>query len=224
VTQVLVAILVVTSVAASLAHRLIGFDPHILAFDAAAVVHQLQLWRLATYALCKAADPFALLLSALVLYLFGSTYERSWGSRDFLRFFCLSSVGAAVLCIPLSALCNLVLPFWDVAQAEGPDAAIDAMLVATAVYAPQANMLFGFVLPVRARTLVALLLGTQLVAGLMTGAASFSMTLGGMAMGWLLVSGSWRPRLWLDHWRLWRLRRRRRGLHVVRPRGRRHLN
>ena len=39
-------------------------------------------------------------LSTVVLYMFGRTCEGSWGSRDFTRFFLLSTVGGAALAIP----------------------------------------------------------------------------------------------------------------------------
>jgi hypothetical protein len=79
-------------------------------------------------------------------------------------------------------------------------------------------MLFGFVLPMRTRTVIFVILGLELVAGILGGAAALSITVGGMLMGWILVTGNWRPT------RLWgRLRalfsRRRRGLYVVPPRG-----
>jgi hypothetical protein len=45
-----------------------------------------------------------------------------------------------------------------------------------------------------------------------------------MLMGYLLVTGQWRPSLLVDRMRLWRLRRRRDGLYVVKPRDKHHLN
>jgi membrane associated rhomboid family serine protease len=222
-TQALVATLVLASLVASFSQRRLGFGTQELIFDSAAVL-DLELWRLVTYAFIKTANPFALLFSAAILWLFGCAYEKSWGSRDFVRFFFASSIGAAILCIPLSIACNWLLPFDDLARAEGPDAVIDAMLVALAMNAPDASVMFGFILPVRAKSLVGLLLGMQVISGIMTGAATLGMTLGGMIMGWLLVSGAWRPRVWLDRLRLWRMRRRRHGLYVVPPKGRRHMN
>ena len=123
-------------------------------------------------------------------------FEAQWGSRQFMRFFFLSTIGAGLLAIPLSALVNLVMPFVDVTVAMGPDAAIDAMMVALALLFPNSTVLFGFLLPVKARTLIYILLGIQVVSGIQSGAASLSVTLGGMLMGYLLVTGNWRPMRW----------------------------
>lgn len=222
-TKVLVISLLLVSAVGSLTQRKLGFGVDDLVFDSAAVL-DFELWRVLTYAFVKAGNPIGLLLSAAVLWLFGSTYERAWGTRDFVWFFFLSTIGAALLAIPLSMGLNQILPFGDLARAEGPDAAIDALLVAMAYNAPDANVMFGFVLPMRARSLVGLMLGIDVLMGMMNGAATLSVTLGGMLMGYLLVSGLWRPRLLIDRLRLLRLKRRRRGLYVVPPKGHRHLN
>ena len=92
------------------------------------------------------------------------------------------------------------------------------MLVALALTNPQSNVMFGFVLPIKTKTVVYLILGLQLVFGIMTGAAELSTTVGGMLMGYILVTGLWRPHILFDRWRIWTLRKRRRGLHVVPPR------
>lgn len=222
-TKVLVTTLLLASALGSLTQRKLGFGAQDLIFDSAAVL-DFELWRILTYAFVKADNAIALLLSAAVLWLFGCAYEQAWGTRDFVRFFFASTIGAACLAIPLSPLLNMMLPFGDVARAQGPDAAIDAMLVAMAYNAPDANVMFGFVLPVRAKAVVGLLLGIDVLMGMMTGAATLSVTLGGVVMGYLLVSGLWRPRMIVDRIRLMRLKRRRRGLYVVPPKGSRHLN
>lgn len=222
-TKVLVTTLLLASAVGSFTQRKFGFGAQDLVFDSAAVL-DFELWRVLTYAFVKVDSTIGLLLSAAVLWLFGCAYEQAWGSRDFVRFFFLSTLGAAIVAIPMSQGLNQILPFGDLARAQGPDAAIDAMLVAMAYNAPDANVMFGFVLPVRARSIIGLLLGIEALRGMMDGAATLSVTLGGMLMGYVLVSGIWRPRMLLDRLRLYRLRRRRRGLYVVPPKNNRHLN
>ncbi|HET6344632.1 MAG TPA: rhomboid family intramembrane serine protease [Myxococcota bacterium] len=222
-TRWLVGLLVAVSLVGAITQRKWGVGVEDLIFRADAVL-QLELWRVVTYAFVK-TTPFGLILSGVVLWLFGRWYESSWGARDYLKFFFASTIGAAILAIPISILANEVMPFRDLGMAEGPDAAVDAMMVALALNAPDSNVLFGFVLPMRAKTLVLLLLGMDLATSIMTGASTLSITLGGMLMGYLLVTGQWRPGLLLDRVRLWRLRRRRDGLYVVRPRSdKHHLN
>lgn len=219
VTKVLCGLLLVFSLIGAFAQRSTwGFGVDDLNFQVNRVL-SLEVWRLFTYPFVE-SSPFNLLMSLVILWLFGGWFESRWGGRDFLRFFILSSVGAAVLAIPLSFAVDWLLPFRDVGTSSGPGAALDAMLVALALTSPDSNVLFGFVLPVRTRTLVLLLLGFQVISGIMTGAATLSITLGGMGMGYVLVTGSWRPSQLLHklrslrHYRV----RRRSGLYVVPPR------
>ena len=222
VTRWLCGLLIATSILASISQRKFGIGAQDLIFDMESL-QRLELWRLITHIFVK-TQPFALLLSTLVLFLFGRSCESSWGSREFLRFFLVSAVGAAILAVPLHHLLNFIMPFDDLGRAEGPDAAIDAMLVALALNAPDAQVLFGFILPLPARTLIWLLVAIDMISGALTGAATLSVTLGGMLMGYLLVTRTWRPDLLWTRWRLTRLRARRRGIHVVPPRSNRNLN
>lgn len=221
-TKWLCGLLVGVSVCAKLAERSVGIGPNELVFQADAVLSG-QLWRLLTHVFVE--DSFmGLIFGALGLWIFGAWYENSWGTRDFLKFFAASSIGGALLAIPLSFVANQIMPFRDLGLAAGPDAALNAMMVALAMGAPESRVLFGFVLPVPAKTALYLFLGLAVLSGLMNGASTLSITLGGMAMGWLLVTGNWRPTRIFDRLRLRRLRKRREGLYVVPPRDKHTLN
>jgi membrane associated rhomboid family serine protease len=170
--------------------RNLGFGTADLIFVIDAVLAG-QVWRIATYPLVH-TSAFGLIVSAIVLFLFGRFFETQWGSRDYLRFFVVSAVGAALLAIPISFAVRWLLNFNDVAMAAGPGPIFDAMLMAMALTLPNSNVLLGFVLPVRARNLVYVLLGIEVISAVMNGAATLSVTLGGLAMGYLLVTGNWR--------------------------------
>jgi membrane associated rhomboid family serine protease len=199
--------------------RQFGFGAADLGYDVGSLF-RLQFWRLLTYPFVV-PQPFGLVLAAFVLWLFGSGFEARWGSRDFFQFFAASTIGAGIIAVPLYLLFNALLPFTDVGMAYGPWTAIDAMLVAMAVLSPDATILAGFVLPIRAKTAVYIFLGFEVLRALMTGASTLSVTLGGMLMGYVLVTGLWRPdRLVSSLGQIaMRLRRRRRGLYIVPPRG-----
>ena len=138
------------------------------------------------------------------------------------QFLFASWIGAAILAVPLSYLVSGIMPFEDTGYAEGSGPAIDAMLVYLALTAPDTNILFGFVLPMRTRTVIYVLLGFELVVGILTGAAGLSITLGGIAMGYLLTTGNWRPERLIARFTPSAARRRRRGIHVVPPPDDRH--
>ncbi|OGQ89021.1 MAG: hypothetical protein A2289_18575 [Deltaproteobacteria bacterium RIFOXYA12_FULL_58_15] len=179
-------------------------------------IFELQLWRLVTYAFVE-ASAINLLFGLFILWMFAGWFESRYGRRDFIRFFLLSVTGGAIISMPLGWFFGLVLPFRDL-PGMGPDAAIDAMLVAFAFANPKSNILFGFVIPMRTRTAIYAILGLEVVFGIMGGASTLGITMGGMLMGYLLVTGNWRPSRLLS-----KIRRKRRtkvsrkGFYVVPP-------
>lgn len=162
----------------------------LLVFHRDRLVHG-EVWRLFTYP-WLAATPFGLVVSTVVLYLFGSSQEQLWGTRRFVRFVGLTIVGAGVIAVPLGYLLGALLPFVDDPVALGPDAIIDAMLMTMALDAPRSRILFGFVLPLEARTFVWLMVGLDVVNGIMAQVSHLSLTLAGLAMGFVLHT-KWRP-------------------------------
>jgi membrane associated rhomboid family serine protease len=217
-TRGLCIALVATTLGASLLDGASGALTRALAFDRVGILHG-ELWRLVTYATVKVSSPLSLIIAAVVLWLFGGMYESRWGTRRFLRFFIAAAVGAAAIAVPLGLLLEAMLPISDSPMASGPDGAIDALLMAMVLAAPNAQVLFGFVLPVPARALVWLLLGLDVVACIMTRTSQLSLTAGGLAMGYLLTTGQWRPSTWRRLLSEWQRRRRRHGLYVVPPKG-----
>ncbi|MBI5508387.1 MAG: rhomboid family intramembrane serine protease [Deltaproteobacteria bacterium] len=214
VTMVLCGLLAVVSLVGAVVGRQTGVGLELLRFQVDAVL-DLELWRFLTFPFVE-STAFGFLIGLVVLWMFGGWFEATYGRHDYVRFFATSCLGAAVLAIPLSFVLSLIMPFSDVGAAEGPGPAINAMLVAMAYRMPDANVLF-FVFPMRARTMILVVLGYEIIQGIYTGAADLSMTLAGMLMGYLLVTGMWRPQRLVDFVRLYLLRRRRRGFYVVPP-------
>jgi len=186
------------SILATIAERSVGFGASDLSFDGNAVL-QGEVWRLFTYPFIM-PSPFNLLLSLFIFWLFGRSFESQWGTQYFVRFVGLAAVGAAVLAVPINLLLNpileTILQFRDQTVASGPNPVIDAFLVHLAIVAPRSNILLGFVFPVQTKQVVYFVLGIELLFGLMTGMATISVTLGGIAMGYLLTTGKWRPSTW----------------------------
>jgi membrane associated rhomboid family serine protease len=222
-TRWLCGALVVATLGVSLMDQGTGALMGSLIFDRNALLHG-ELWRACTYGLL-ATSPIALVISTVVLWLFGGMHESMWGTRKFVRFVLVSMIGAALLAVPLGLILGALLPFSDSPYASGPDGAINALLMAVAVSAPRSQVLFGFVLPVQARTFVWLMVGLDVVSGIMNQVSHLSITLGGLAMGYFLITGMWRPDRLHQRYKRWRGARQRRGLYVVPPpQGGRHLN
>lgn len=215
VTSTIMGMVLGVSLIGAVVERKLGVGLSTLNYQRHALF-DLELWRLATYAFVESTF-FGLIFALLILWIFGGWFERSFGRRDTIRFFSISVVGAAILAIPLGILFDIVMPFHDPGIAEGPDAALDAMLVAFALTYPNSNILFGFVLPMRTRTVIYLILGLELIRGIQTGAAGLSITVSGMVIGYLLVTGSWRPARLLMHWQALHRKRRRNDFYIVVP-------
>lgn len=214
-TKALCLITLVASVVCQLTQQRMGIGILTFVYDISEVLH-LQLWRLVTYPFIY-TNGFGLVLGVLILFLFGASFESSYGTRDFVRFFALSSIGAAVLAIPIHMVLETVAVFQDVTFGVGSGPAVDAMLMALALTSPNSNIFMGFLLPMRARTAIIGFLVIKLLFGVMDGSASLSMSLGGLAMGYLLVTGRWRPSRWVSGLGRRNRPRIRNGLYIVPP-------
>jgi membrane associated rhomboid family serine protease len=120
----------------------------------------------------------------LFLWVFGPRVERAWGSGAFVRYYLLCGLGGW-------------LGFLAVAQGHdsvlvGASAAIYGVMLAYAVRWPDTEFLLWFVVPVRAKWLVAgcvllnLVLGVSTLGGGPGGVAYFA-HLGGLVMGWFYL-------------------------------------
>jgi membrane associated rhomboid family serine protease len=94
-----------------------------------------------------------LLGNMLMLYVFGTAVENRMGSRTFILYYLLCGAGAAVFSLGMSA----VMPVGPFVGASG---AVLGVALAFALYWPDAELIvFPIPMPIRARTLVMLLVG-----------------------------------------------------------------
>lgn len=212
-TRALCIISLVATVICGITERRIGFGTLALSYDVGSIL-QLQLWRLVTYPFVY-ANAGGLIFGLIILYLVGASFEASYGTRDFIRFFAFGAIGAGIIAIPLHFVWAATGILNDIGIGVGSGPAIDAMFMALALTAPDSNILMGFVLPIRVRTAIILLIVAQFIYALMEGGA-LSLTLGGLAMGYLLVTGNWRPSRWVGS--RGRKKIRTSGLYIVPPR------
>ncbi len=115
-------------------------------------------------------------MALVVLYFVGGSFEAQNGTREYIRFFAFAAIGAGIIAIPLHFAIELLRIFQDVGQSVGSGPAVDAMLMAWALTMPDSNILMGFVLPVRMRTAIFILLAIQVrFTGIMDGASALSL-------------------------------------------------
>lgn len=154
-----------------------------------------QVWRLLTYAFCHSTTQFLhIVFNMMVLFFFGRELERKYGSREFLAFYLIAAVVAALSFLLVDALSG------DIRSAVGASGATMALLVLFACNYPRQEILLWFVVKMQVRWLVVFLLVMDLLPALAalggkdfrTGIAHAA-HIGGMAFGYLYFK--WNLRL-----------------------------
>jgi membrane associated rhomboid family serine protease len=173
------------------------------------VIGSFAIWQLVTYMFLHSIyDFWHIIFNMLALWMFGSTLERDWGTRQFLKYYFLCGVGAGV-CVVLA---NLAFGSLDT-RTIGASGAIYGLLLAFGVLYPDAIILFAFLFPIKAKYFVMILgaiafLSSTAAAG---GSVSHVAHLGGMIFGFIYLKGN-RLRLnpvqqWDNWYKEYKLRR-----------------
>jgi len=139
-------------------------------------------WQVATYAFLHGSFEH-LLFNMLGLWMFGSELERIWGEKRFLQFYAASVLAAALAQLVVTAVMGSVYP------TVGASGGLFGLLFAFAVMFPNRVILLFFVIPMKARYLVALYGLLELYQGVYvmnSGVAHFA-HLGGMVGGFLMI-------------------------------------
>lgn len=161
------------------------------------VVHG-QIWELVTY-LFLHGGMMHILFNMFALVMFGSDLERWWGSRDFTKYYFVCGIGAGLAQILVTYVSggNPNIP------TIGASGAIFGVLIAYGMAFPNRQVLIWFIIPVSARTMVALFIFMELALTLQyhggDGVARFA-HLGGALVGYLYLKYDvlgWRARRWL---------------------------
>ena len=164
------------------------------------VLAKLSVWQIATYLFLHGGFGH-LFWNMFALWMFGSELERYWGSRQFLKFFLITGMGAGVLSIafePLSLIPTI-----------GASGSVYGILMAYGMMFPERLVYLYFLFPVKVKYFIAVLSVITFVSAFGSSGSTVAHVahLGGMIVaflylkGWLSVS-----RLRQDYYR-WRLKR-----------------
>jgi len=137
-------------------------------------------WTFLTY-MAVHGGLFHLLTNSLALAVFGPPVERRMGGTTFLLFYLYCGIGAATLSLILSTVIPIV-PF------VGASGAVLGVAMAFAIQNPDAElMIFPIPVPIKARTLVMIIAGLDLLGAMVGGNSGIAHVahLGGLAFGWL---------------------------------------
>lgn len=184
-----------------------------------------QVWRLLTYAFCHDYhSPWHILMNMWVLWMFGPALERMYGSREFLWFYLVAAVVAAL------AFVGLAFAFGQYAAAIGASGAVLAVFTLFAWHFPRHTILVFFVIPVEIRWLLLFYLIfdlhpvlQQIGGGGRSDGVAHSAHLGGMAFGFLYAKYHLRLSRFTADLRLpqfrtrWRQRQQARTIRIYQP-------
>jgi len=155
----------------------------VLGLVPALVIREFRVWQLVTYMFLH-GGLLHILFNMLALWMFGAELERVWGTREFLKFYFVTGVGAGLLTVMFS-----LLPFGFAQQLQysiviGASGAIYALLLAYALYFPNRPIYMWMLFPIPAKIFV-------LIMGAIAFYSSFADTGGGVAnathLGGLLI-------------------------------------
>jgi membrane associated rhomboid family serine protease len=152
------------------------------------VRHRFFLWQPLTY-LFLHGGLLHLGINLITLWMFGPDLERIWGRRVFFKYYLLCGVGAG-LCIALLTPSPPVPPYPPVATI-GASGALYGVLLAYGLLFPDRQILFWFILPMKAKHFV-LIIGVLAFYATLTQPGSGISHLGhlsGLVIGYVFLRG-----------------------------------
>ena len=171
----------------------------------AAVVGSIAIWQLVTYIFLHGGF-FHILFNMFALWMFGSELESTWGTREFVKFFFITGVGAGISSVIVSPSSTI--------PTIGASGSIYGILLAYGMLFPNRNIiLIPFMIPVKVKYYVMFLGGMAFLASFSGGGGGVAHVahLGGMVFGYLYLRGgggyTTRLREYYDQWKRERLRR-----------------
>ncbi len=143
-------------------------------------------WSVVTYMFVHANGFGHVFFNMLILFFFGPPLERAWGGREFLKFYLVCGVGAA--------LTSVLLYRWiGPVSVIGASGALMGVMLAFALKWPDARVLLWFIIPVKVKYLVGVVIVLDLLAmrsalgGDMGGGVATWAHLGGAATAWIYL-------------------------------------
>jgi len=146
------------------------------------VLGRLYIWQLVTYLFLH--GPLShILINMFTLWMFGCQLESYWGSREFLRFFLVTGVGAGILSILFQPTSPTPI--------IGASGAIYGILMAYGLLFPERLVYLYFLFPVKVKYFVGVLALITLYSSIYApgGPIAHMAHLGGMVFAFLYLKG-----------------------------------
>jgi len=161
-------------------HQFMGLVPRL-------VWEKFYLWQLVTYMFLH-GGLWHILMNMFILWMFGSELERTWGSREFLRFYFVAGIGAGIINVIIAAL-RPATAFIPIIGASG---AIYGILVAYAMLFPERYVYVYFLIPVKVKYLVIFLVAIEFFLTYQADGIAHFAHLGGAFVGFVYLRYQWR--------------------------------
>jgi membrane associated rhomboid family serine protease len=138
----------------------------------------LQPWTVITYMFAHGSF-FHIFFNMLVLFFFGPPLEARWGSREFLKYYFISGIGAAAMSFLFAYHSPII----------GASGAVYGVMLAFALNWPDSQIYIWGILPVKAKYLVAFLAAVSLMSMMGGGGGNIAHAahLGGFVAGFLYL-------------------------------------
>lgn len=186
--------LMILNVAAFLGPRVfylnLGLINAVFGLVPAYVFGKFFIWQFVTYMFLHGGT-WHLVMNMFILWMFGAELERGWGTREFLKFFFITGIGAGFVNFVFGVL-NPVSSHIPVIGASG---AIYGILVAYAILFPERRVYLYFVIPVKVKFLVIFLIVIEFLSTYRPDGIAHFAHLGGALFGFLYLRQNWRWKL-----------------------------
>ena len=132
-----------------------------------------------------------LAMNMLMLWMFGSELERLWGTKEFLRYYFITGIGAGIFSL-VPYLFSLLTGPTVMIPIIGASGAVFGVLLAYAMTYPERMVLVFGIVPMKVKYLM-LLMGLVTLTSLGSNSGIAHIThLGGLVVGWLYLKRSGR--------------------------------
>ena len=186
--------LLIINVAAFLGPRVLYFNLDVLyrtfGLVPAYVFGKFYVWQPVTYMFLHGGT-WHILMNMFILWMFGSELERTWGSKEFLKFYFAAGIGAGII----NFVFGVFNPATNLTPIIGASGAIYGILVAYAMLFPERYVYIYFLIPVKVKYLVIFLVAIEFLSTYRADGIAHFAHLGGALVGFLYLKFDWRWKL-----------------------------
>ncbi len=148
------------------------------------IVQRFWAWQLATYLFLHGGFTH-ILFNMLGIWMFGVELEQRWGTKQFLKYYAITGVGAGLTVLAVGILLGSDSITYR-ATTIGASGALYGLLVAFAIYFPDRPLLMFFLFPIPAKYFV-MIVGAMAFLSTPNQGVSETAHLGGLVIGYLYL-------------------------------------